>query len=120
MFCVCVVIGHVGPNITLANGCIVGAGCRLTVPGKIADNTVIFGSDCMRMIASDKPPVSSVQYYLVLLLKVGDCSTNANYISVLTAVWIFIKRRNLLSLLLCLKISPIVYTEFCFRHRHCR
>lgn len=52
---------HVGPNITLGNGCIIGAGCRLTVPEKIPDNTVVFGSDCMRMIASDKPPAQTLQ-----------------------------------------------------------
>uniref|UniRef100_A0A1B6E4V0 Dynactin subunit 6 n=1 Tax=Clastoptera arizonana TaxID=38151 RepID=A0A1B6E4V0_9HEMI len=52
---------YVGPEVELGNGCIVGAGCRVTLPQKIEDNAVISGSDCVRTIASDKPPAQTLQ-----------------------------------------------------------
>lgn len=52
--------GFVGPNVKIGNGCIIGAGCRITATEKLQDQTVITGRDCVRSVALDKPPVSSI------------------------------------------------------------
>lgn len=51
------VLAHVGPGLEITNGCIVGAGCKLLRTEVLPENTVVYGSDCARRIAMDKPPV---------------------------------------------------------------
>lgn len=53
------VSGQIGPDINLGVGCVIGAGCRLTVPEEVQDYTLIYGNNCTRKMLSDKPPVSS-------------------------------------------------------------
>ncbi|XP_054267521.1 E3 ubiquitin-protein ligase RNF14 [Macrosteles quadrilineatus] len=47
---------YVGPNVEIGNGCIIGAGCRITVSERLPDLTVITGQECVRRLALDKPP----------------------------------------------------------------
>ena len=49
---------QVGPKVEITTGCIVGAGCRLTMAEQLADNTVIYGSKCERRLQRERPPVS--------------------------------------------------------------
>lgn len=62
------VAGYIGPGIRVSNGCIIGAGCELTVPEKLKDNSVFWGSECALTIASDKPPVSLSNTFLFCYL----------------------------------------------------
>lgn len=52
---------HVGPGVEITNGCIIGAACKLTRPEVLPENTVVYGSDCTRRIAMDKPQVQTLQ-----------------------------------------------------------
>lgn len=65
--------GYIGPGVNLGIGCVIGAGCRLTVPEIIPDNTVIFGTKCARRISTDKPPVCIV---LVLPEMIPEFASN--------------------------------------------
>lgn len=51
-------IAHVGREIELTNGCIIGASCSLTEPDIIPENTIIYGNECQRREMHDKPYVS--------------------------------------------------------------
>ncbi|KAK7871376.1 hypothetical protein R5R35_006081 [Gryllus longicercus] len=51
----------VGRGVELTDGCIVGAGCRLTYPEIIPEKTVIFGSNCSRRQQSERPPPQTSQ-----------------------------------------------------------
>ncbi|KAK7791089.1 hypothetical protein R5R35_000510 [Gryllus longicercus] len=51
----------VGREVELTNGCIVGAGCKLTCPEVVPENTVIFGQQCTRRQQMDKPPPQTLQ-----------------------------------------------------------
>lgn len=42
----------------ITNGCIIGAGCKLNGKETLPENSVVYGSNCARRIAMDKPPVS--------------------------------------------------------------
>lgn len=53
-------LGYVGPNIEIGNGCIIGAGCRITEHEKLKDYTIITGRDYTRRIDLDRTP--SVSY----------------------------------------------------------
>lgn len=52
---------YIGHGINLGIGCVIGAGCRLTVPEMVPDNTIIFGTKCFRRISTDKPPSQQLQ-----------------------------------------------------------
>ncbi|RZF41122.1 hypothetical protein LSTR_LSTR002754 [Laodelphax striatellus] len=52
---------YVGEGIEITNGCIIGAGCQLTVPEKLQDNSVFSGSSCSLSIAPDRPPAQTLQ-----------------------------------------------------------
>lgn len=52
---------HVGADVTLTNGCIVGAACVVTAPEVIAENTVIYGDECLRRLQADRPPPQTLQ-----------------------------------------------------------
>ena len=49
---------HVGRNMELSNGCIVGAMCSVNTAERLPENTVIFGGDCNRRVQQERPPVS--------------------------------------------------------------
>lgn len=51
----------VGRGVEITNGCIVGAGCRLTYPEVVPENTVVFGANCSRRLQSDRPPPQTLQ-----------------------------------------------------------
>lgn len=48
----------VGNKVTVTNGCIVGAGCKLTIEKVLPENAIIYGSDCQLRIGLDRPAVS--------------------------------------------------------------
>ncbi|XKL66535.1 hypothetical protein PGB90_009955 [Kerria lacca] len=52
---------YIGPGIKLGVGCVIGAGCRLTLPETLPDNTLVYGKNCIRKIISDKPPNQNLQ-----------------------------------------------------------
>ncbi|KAJ8247759.1 hypothetical protein GJAV_G00250000 [Gymnothorax javanicus] len=58
----------VGRNVILTNGCIVGACCQVNTCEVIPENTVIYGSGCMRRVQTEKPQPQSLQ--LDFLMKI--------------------------------------------------
>jgi len=52
---------YLGRQTNLSNGCIVGAGCRLTTEETVDENIVIYGGDCRRRKAGDKPVPQTLQ-----------------------------------------------------------
>jgi len=51
----------VGRNTNLSNGCIVGAGCRLTSDESLEEHSVIYGGNCNRRLAKEKPAPQTLQ-----------------------------------------------------------
>lgn len=62
---------HVGPGVEISNCCIIGAGCKLNGKEILPENSVIYGSDCARRIAMDKPqnPGLQIDYLSKILVK---------------------------------------------------
>ncbi|KAG9342517.1 hypothetical protein JZ751_016520 [Albula glossodonta] len=58
----------VGRNAILTSGCIVGACCQVNTCEVIPENTVIYGSDCMRRVQTERPQPQSLQ--LDFLMKI--------------------------------------------------
>ncbi|XP_050397087.1 dynactin subunit 6 [Patella vulgata] len=52
---------QVGSNVELTSGCIIGAMCNVSCNEKLAENTVIYGSNCERRFQRDKPPAQGLQ-----------------------------------------------------------
>eukprot|EP00088_Acartia_fossae_P032766 TRINITY_DN33511_c0_g1_i1.p1 TRINITY_DN33511_c0_g1~~TRINITY_DN33511_c0_g1_i1.p1 ORF type:complete len:185 (+),score=17.25 TRINITY_DN33511_c0_g1_i1:38-592(+) len=50
-----------GRQTSLSNGCIVGAGCKLTTEETLEENIVVYGGDCRRRKAGDKPVPQQLQ-----------------------------------------------------------
>ncbi|XP_056659691.1 dynactin subunit 6 isoform X2 [Monodelphis domestica] len=48
---------HVGRNVMLTSGCIIGACCNLNTFEVIPENTVIYGADCLRRVQTERPQV---------------------------------------------------------------
>uniref|UniRef100_A0A7N4PFB4 Dynactin subunit 6 n=1 Tax=Sarcophilus harrisii TaxID=9305 RepID=A0A7N4PFB4_SARHA len=48
---------HVGRNVILTSGCIIGACCNLNTFEVIPENTVIYGADCLRRVQTERPQV---------------------------------------------------------------
>ncbi|XP_034938819.1 dynactin subunit 6 isoform X2 [Chelonus insularis] len=46
---------HVGRNVELTSGCVIGAACSIVDPEIIPENTIIYGSECHRREMNDKP-----------------------------------------------------------------
>ncbi|XP_072750521.1 dynactin subunit 6 [Anoplolepis gracilipes] len=46
---------HVGREIELTNGCVIGAACSLTEREIVPENMIIYGSQCQRREMNDKP-----------------------------------------------------------------
>ena len=51
----------VGRHTNLSNGCIVGAGCRLTAEETLAENSVVYGGVCNRRLAKERPAPQTAQ-----------------------------------------------------------
>lgn len=50
---------YVGPEVCVSSGCIVGAAVKLQCKQQLAENTVIYGRDCLQREAIDKHAVST-------------------------------------------------------------
>ncbi|XP_051513307.1 dynactin subunit 6-like [Myxocyprinus asiaticus] len=59
---------EVGKNVILSSGCIVGACCQVNTCELIPENTVIFGSECLRRVQTERPQPQTLQ--LDFLMKI--------------------------------------------------
>lgn len=53
-----ILLADVGRNVILTSGCIIGACCRLNTCEEIPENTVIYSSNCMRRVQTERPQVT--------------------------------------------------------------
>ncbi|KAB0803271.1 hypothetical protein PPYR_00241 [Photinus pyralis] len=51
----------VGNKVNVTNGCIIGAGCRITEEQTLKDNTIIYGSNCFQREGLDRPVTQTAQ-----------------------------------------------------------
>ncbi|RXN23706.1 dynactin subunit 6 [Labeo rohita] len=51
---------EVGRNVILTSGCIVGACCQVNTCEVIPENTVIYGSECLRRVQTERPQVRTL------------------------------------------------------------
>lgn len=51
-------LARVGRQVELTSGCIIGSKCEVSSCEVLPENTIIYGSECHRRVAADKPPVS--------------------------------------------------------------
>nr|ALS04445.1 dynactin subunit 4 [Acartia pacifica] len=51
----------VGRNSNMSNGCIIGAGCKITTEETMDENIVVYGGDCKRRKGVDKPVPQHLQ-----------------------------------------------------------
>ncbi|KAJ8262307.1 hypothetical protein GJAV_G00164990 [Gymnothorax javanicus] len=58
----------VGRNVILTSGCIIGACCQVNTCEVIPENTVIYGSGCMRRVQTERPQPQTLQ--LDFLMKI--------------------------------------------------
>ncbi|XP_032418955.1 dynactin subunit 6 [Xiphophorus hellerii] len=58
----------VGRNVILTSGCIIGAFCQVNTCEVIPENTVIYGSGCMRRVQTERPQPQTLQ--LDFLMKI--------------------------------------------------
>ena len=59
---------RLGPKCKLSTGCVIGSKCTLGTDETLADNTMVYGSECKRRIMNEKPPFQS--YQLEFLTKI--------------------------------------------------
>ncbi|AWO97676.1 Dynactin subunit 6 isoform 3 [Scophthalmus maximus] len=57
-----------GRNVILTSGCIVGACCQVNACEVVPENTVVYGSNCIRRVQSEKPQPQTLQ--LDFLMKI--------------------------------------------------
>lgn len=57
-WCWCLCSAEVGRNVILTSGCIVGACCQVNTCELIPENTVIYGSECLRRVQTERPQVT--------------------------------------------------------------
>ncbi|XP_028812439.1 dynactin subunit 6 [Denticeps clupeoides] len=58
----------VGKNVILTSGCIIGSCCHVNTCEVIPENTVIYGSGCMRRVQTERPQPQTLQ--LDFLMKI--------------------------------------------------
>ncbi|KAF3852170.1 hypothetical protein F7725_005525 [Dissostichus mawsoni] len=63
----------VGRNVILTSGCIIGAFCQVNTCEVIPENTVIYGSGCMRRVQTERPQPQTLQ--LDFLMKILPTTT---------------------------------------------
>jgi len=51
----------VGPSVDVTSGCIVGAGCQLTTPAQLPENTVLTGAKAEQRTQRERPPAQTLQ-----------------------------------------------------------
>ncbi|KAF5307462.1 hypothetical protein FQR65_LT06817 [Abscondita terminalis] len=51
----------VGNKVQVTNGCIIGAGCKLTEEQTLKDNTIVYGSNCFQREGLDRPVTQTAQ-----------------------------------------------------------
>ena len=51
----------VGRQTSLSHGCIIGAGCMLTAEEVLTENSVIYGAECSRRLAKERPAPQNLQ-----------------------------------------------------------
>ncbi|KAF5402410.1 Dynactin subunit 6 [Paragonimus heterotremus] len=51
----------VGPRVRITNGCVIGSMCSLTSDETLPECMVIYGEECHRRIASERPPAQTLQ-----------------------------------------------------------
>ncbi|XP_018615102.1 dynactin subunit 6 [Scleropages formosus] len=59
---------EVGRNVILTSGCIIGGCCQVNTCEVIPENTVIYGSGCMRRVQTERPQPQTLQ--LDFLMKI--------------------------------------------------
>ncbi|XP_067304056.1 dynactin subunit 6 [Pseudorasbora parva] len=59
---------EVGRNVMLTSGCIVGACCQVNTCEVIPENTVIYGTECLRRVQTERPQPQTLQ--LDFLMKI--------------------------------------------------
>merc|ERR1711874_279223 len=52
---------YVGRGTSLSHGCIIGAGCHLTTDEVLTENSVIYGGQCSRRAAKERPAPQHLQ-----------------------------------------------------------
>ncbi|XP_037614644.1 dynactin subunit 6-like isoform X1 [Sebastes umbrosus] len=57
-----------GRNVILTSGCIIGACCQVNTCEVVPENTVVYGSNCIRRVQSEKPQPQTLQ--LDFLMKI--------------------------------------------------
>ena len=67
---------YVGRSTSLSHGCIIGAGCRLTTDEVLTENTVIYGGQCSRRAAKERPAPQHLQ--IDFLSKVSSRGTSSS------------------------------------------
>lgn len=50
----------VGNKVNVGSGCIIGAGCRLTIEQTLKNNSIIYGQNCYMREGLDSPVVSEI------------------------------------------------------------
>lgn len=53
---------RVGRQVEMTSGCIIGSKCEVSSCEVLPENTIIYGSECHRRVAADKPPVSMTNF----------------------------------------------------------
>lgn len=56
-------LADVGRNVILTSGCIIGAFCQVNTCEVIPENTVIYGSGCMRRVQTERPQVRGYAHW---------------------------------------------------------
>uniref|UniRef100_A0A8C6TXW1 Dynactin subunit 6 n=1 Tax=Neogobius melanostomus TaxID=47308 RepID=A0A8C6TXW1_9GOBI len=59
---------EIGRNVILTSGCIIGAGCQIHTCEVVPENTVVYGSKCIRRVQSERPQPQTLQ--LDFLMKI--------------------------------------------------
>uniref|UniRef100_A0A8C2WYC6 Dynactin subunit 6 n=1 Tax=Cyclopterus lumpus TaxID=8103 RepID=A0A8C2WYC6_CYCLU len=61
-------VADLGRNVILTSGCIIGACCQVNTCEVVPENTVVYGSNCIRRVQSEKPQSQTLQ--LDFLMKI--------------------------------------------------
>lgn len=56
-------LAHVGREVELTNGCVIGASCMLTEPTTVPENTIVYGTQGQWREMHDKPYVSLLLFF---------------------------------------------------------
>lgn len=124
---------RVGRQVEMTSGCIIGSKCEVSSCEVLPENTIIYGSECHRRVAADKPPVSmtnfaepvNATFFKIISCGIHLISSNINFVwNSLTKffrnefMWNFFKWKTAPSLLTqienkykCQNFSLILYIQ---------